>query len=244
MLSVYKNQPIINFDNFVDVESLLNLRPHISAFISKNHHLLKPTKYASDNFLDTSSIGIVTLQEEFKKHPENIQDPALREKLTDLVNCDKFGHYALFEQNALASSHSLNVRYAPRYREKHLGNSCVPMPEDSEFTFFYNWLSQQNLFSDFGRVIIFVNYPGSETPTHKDYPNIKDYSNDQFVLINFFKGDKNFYVYDADTDSKLYLPGHCNWFNTGEFHGCDPVARACYTIRIDGVFTDEILAKV
>jgi hypothetical protein len=56
---------------------------------------------------------------------------------------------------------------------------------------------------------------------------------------------KQFFVRDAD-GNKCYLEekkagdddGACVWFDDHHSHSYDPIDEACYSIRIDGVFTD------
>ena len=106
------------------------------------------------------------------------------------------------------------------------------------FAFFYEWLNSQNIFSDFGRVSLFINYQGASGTLHHDYPDASNPNQDEFILINFNPKSKKFYLIDNNTDEKVYLTGHCNWFNTSNIHGSDPVPQACYSLRVDGLFSD------
>lgn len=231
------NQSFLNFDRHIDINGLLSIKPFISAFIAKNHHLLKPTKYVSANFA-TANRGIGDYYYDKNIHQELFTDPNTKDIVTDLLNCDQLGNYVIFEHEVTMGTFSIVPRYCKNYHTKCHKNECVALPEDSNLTFFYDWLDKQNIFSDYGRVTIFINYPGTATATHKDYPNVDQANSDEFIWLSF-NDRKKFFLIDAETQQKIYLSGHCNWFNTGNFHGTDPVDWACYSIRVDGVFSDD-----
>ena len=235
------NRPFLNFDHLLDIDGLLAIKPYISAFIAKNHHLLKPTKFQSNwDFLhmEHPTPGVKDYLTEFSTNPDMISDPKLREIVTDLLNCDQFGNYIVFEQDVVAGSFSMVPRYSLDYNTKHYATECVALSEDKQFAFFYEWLNRQDIFSDYGRVTLFINYQGVGGPVHRDYPDASKPNHDEFVLINFRPDRKKFYLVDNETNEKIYCSGYCNWFNTSNLHGSDPVEQASYTLRIDGLFSD------
>jgi hypothetical protein len=231
------NLPFLNFDHLLDIDGLLAIKPYVSAFIAKNHHLLKPTKFRSDMNCPKKP-GVNDYQDKFKANPSIIADPKLRETVTDLLNCDQFGNYIVFEQDVAAGTFSMIPRYCLDYSTKHHATECVAMPEDQQFAFFYEWLDRQDIFSDYGRVTLFINYPGTSGTLHHDYPDASKPNQDVFVLINFRPDNKKFYLVDNKTNEKIYSSGYCNWFNTSNIHGADPAEQASYTLRIDGLFSD------
>jgi len=51
---------------------------------------------------------------------------------------------------------------------------------------------------------------------------------------------KPFYMLNHGTGVKKYVEGYTAWFDAvNQFHGTDPVAGLSFSIRVDGVFTDE-----
>ena len=182
--------------------------------------------------------GVNDYQDQFKANPDIIADPKLRKIMLDLLACDQFGNYIVFEQDVVAGTFSMVPRYCLNFDTKHNANECVALPEDKNFAFFYEWLNSQNIFSDFGRVSLFINYQGASGTLHHDYPDASNPNQDEFILINFNPKSKKFYLIDNNTDEKVYLTGHCNWFNTSNIHGSDPVPQACYSLRVDGLFSD------
>lgn len=240
------NQLYINFDNIVDTESLVAMRPRLSAAIAKNSHLINPSKYFYTNFYDTSlNNGILNYEQEFEKDIQDVVDPVLKEELIELNKKDKYGYYCQYEKEASGGNFSLVLRYSAKtYYDKQFKDCCKRVAEDVDFDFFYQWLDTQQIFSDYGRVTVFINHIGIAAALHKDWPFSDDRNEDQFIWINLFGDKKKFYMYDPDKDEKIYVDGICNWFNTGNWHGTDRVEHACYTIRVDGVFADEFLAKI
>jgi hypothetical protein len=94
------NQPFLNFDHLVDVNRLLAIKPYVSAFIAKNHHLLKPTKFYGSLFKD-GSLGTHDYQDEFNTDPGIIADPKLREVVSELCKSDQFANYIVFEKEEI-----------------------------------------------------------------------------------------------------------------------------------------------
>lgn len=235
------NQPFLNFDHLVDVNGLLAIKPYVSAFIAKNHHLLKPTKFHGVLFKDNNlgNLGIHDYLDEFKNDPDTISDPKLREVVFDLVKCDQFANYVVFEQEVTSCTFHVVPRYALKYSTKHHASECVALPEDQQFAFFYEWLDRQGIFSDYGRVTLWVNYPGAYSAMHTDYADNSVPAPDEFIWIDFAPDRKKFFLFDVENNQKIYSSGHCNWFNTNNHHGSDPAPQACYSLRVDGVFCEE-----
>lgn len=58
------------------------------------------------------------------------------------------------------------------------------------------------------------------------------------------RGDKRLFLWDEDARSKTPIRGRAYWFNDSDYHGveADPFFR--YSIRVDGVFRPELLARL
>lgn len=239
------NHPTINLDPFIDIKSLIAMKPIVSAFAARNMHLAKPLKLKQTNFYNSDLKGIIDYQEEFKENPQSFDNPEL---LQNLIDNDLFGSYIVFEKDILYGTKSLYLRYFPgSYHSKHLADACVRLPEDAQFTFFYDWLEKQNIFEQYGRVQFFINDAGAETPMHRDWPSefldgIED-SADQFIWITLDLR-KTLYVWDETTDKTYYTQGHCNWFNSKALHGAKSSPYASYSIKVDGTFTQEFISKI
>jgi hypothetical protein len=66
---------------------------------------------------------------------------------------------------------------------------------------------------------------------------------DHFVTI-CPAGDKRLYLWDEEKQEKHHVRGRAYWFNDSDWHGveADPFFR--YSIRVDGVFAPDLLAKL
>jgi hypothetical protein len=50
---------------------------------------------------------------------------------------------------------------------------------------------------------------------------------------------------NPQTDEKKLVEGYSAWFDTvNQFHGSDEIDKLAFSIRVDGVFTDEFKAKI
>lgn len=245
MFDIAKNQLYINFDQYIDVNELISIRPLISCFIAKNSHLVKPSSYSHGSLGHNKNLfGIYDLQSRFLKNPDVVADPILREKIKSLIDSDRFGHYAQFEEDITSGTFSLVPRYSKSYSTKHLAAESVSLPEDQQLDFFYDWLRRQNIFDEYGRVTFFINFQGGATPCHRDYPDTYLGNSDQFIWLNLFPSHKRLYLLEKQTGEKIYLDGVSCWFNTGNWHGSDVALRPCYSLRVDGVFTDDFLQRI
>lgn len=244
MLKV-NNQLFQNFDHLVDLESLIKLKPLMSAYIAKNQQFCLPTKFTRETLppSDVSRTGILDAVNDFRKNKDSY-DPLMQEMVQDLVNKDLFGSYIIFEDEIILASFSLNVRYIKEsFEKKHLASGVGKRDTDHDFDFFYQWLDKQNIFSEYGRVMFFINYTGSNQQIHFDPIYEGKEKPDEFILINLFPNEKNLYLIDLETNEKFYSDGHINWFDTENFHGADTVSRSCYTLRVDGIFSETFKLK-
>jgi hypothetical protein len=235
------NKPFVSFDNYVDLNSLFELKPFVSTFIARNNHLIKPTKYVRGNLLAPENT-VWYYQNAFEQNINSIENNKLRTELIDLCNRDLFGNYIIFEEEISSGPFTITTRYANNYTNKHLESNCTKIPEDSQLNFFYNWLDNQNIFKEYGRITIFLNYTGTSTVIHKDFPDVNQANSDEFIWLSF-NNRKKFFLLDTSNNDKIYLPGHCLWFNTGNYHGSDPAEHACYSIRVDGIFSEDFKQK-
>ena len=130
--------------------------------------------------------------------------------------------------------------YSKAFGAKHLARLNKDQPAYQYFPSLRNWIEKCGAFKEVGRILFFINELGSYTPTHCDYANL-DSLKDQFIWINLFQ-KKTFFVLD-DQWNKQYLNGEINIFDNATWHGSEPAKYSCFTIRIDGLFSDEFLEK-
>ena len=228
------NQNYITFDKFLDIDTLLAMRPKISALIALHSNYIRPTKYNSTNLLDGTN-GIPYFTEEIKTNLDKLEN---KEMFEELIDNDALGTYLLFEEERLTSEGSFSVTL--QYIDSN--SNVVQTDINSKFDFLYEWVNNQNIFENIQRVNFFVTWKDTQTLIHRDWN--EDAAEPLHSLhINFSKS-KSLFLIDLDTEEKIYLTGHCNWFDTRNYHGTDKVKRSCFSLRIIGKFSEQFLDKL
>jgi hypothetical protein len=101
-------------------------------------------------------------------------------------------------------------------------------------------------FEHIGYAMIFKSLKNAPVLIHRDYFPI----NHSAQFINFYLDPKPkarpAFLYDIETQKKTYLPQSCRayYFNEIDFHGIDPEPESRLTLRIEGKFTKDFLAKI
>lgn len=97
-------------------------------------------------------------------------------------------------------------------------------------------------FSSTGRMLIIYDDGGREVPAHQDHQEPEVCY--EFIWFRTNLG-KPFYVLDQISGRKEYVDSYTAWFDTvNQFHGSDAVDRLTFSIRVDGVFTDEFRRQI
>ena len=152
--------------------------------------------------------------------------------------------YVRFKFNVKTLGTKLLLRtysdYSKSFDNKHLTSLNKDQPAYQYFPQLKKWIENSGAFKEVGRILFFINELGSYTPTHCDYSNLVSLK-DQFIWINLFE-KKTLFVLDEDFNKK-YVTGVINTFDNANWHGSDPAKYSCFTIRIDGCFSEEFLQK-
>jgi hypothetical protein len=92
-------------------------------------------------------------------------------------------------------------------------------------------------FEKYGRMLIIFDNEGKEVPAHRDHLN-PDVCN-EFIWFRT-NLSKPFYVMNNETGEKKYVESYSAWFDTvNQYHGSEAAEGLTFSIRVDGVFTDE-----
>jgi hypothetical protein len=97
-------------------------------------------------------------------------------------------------------------------------------------------------FKTTARMLIIYDENGREVTAHRDHD-----STDLCHEFIWFRTNlrKPFYMLDPNTSEKLYVRSHSAWFDTvNQFHGADASTGLSFSIRVDGVFTDEFRSSI
>lgn len=92
---------------------------------------------------------------------------------------------------------------------------------------------------EIGWTTIFHTTPDQEVPPHRDYRN--DIGMDvQFIYINPLL--KPFYIMD-DYGERYMVNTRAAFFNLHDFHGMERNYKSCFSIRVNGLWSDELKEK-
>lgn len=128
--------------------------------------------------------------------------------------------------------------YHSAFHAKHLAGRNKDTMAMMYFPALQAWIKSQTVFNEVGRILFFINERQTSTPIHSDYADLRS-RKDQFIWINFNQM-KPFFVLDKD-GQKQYMQGMVNTFDNANWHGSEPTPYACFTLRIDGVFSSSFL---
>ena len=93
-----------------------------------------------------------------------------------------------------------------------------------------------------GRMIIMYDDSGRAVSAHRDHDST-ELCHEFIWLRTSFK--KPFYMLNPETDEKLYVSSHSAWFDTvNQYHGADASDGLSFSIRVDGIFTDEFRSHI
>jgi len=93
-----------------------------------------------------------------------------------------------------------------------------------------------------GRMLIMYDDCPREVPAHRDHVETGVLHEFIWLRTNL---RKKFYMLNYTTGEKVYVDGHSAWFDTvNQFHGCEGCDGLSFSIRIDGVFTEEFRSRI
>jgi hypothetical protein len=106
------------------------------------------------------------------------------------------------------------------------------------------WLDQLMgpVFEQYGRIIFFIHEHDCQLLLHRDGVAYAPHHN-EFLWINPMEV-KKFYIYDEDTDTRHYVDSPVVFFNDLDMHGGDVTSSMTWSLRIDGVFSEEFRRKL
>jgi hypothetical protein len=98
------------------------------------------------------------------------------------------------------------------------------------------------VFQEYGRILFFLHEHDCKLLTHRDGIASMPHRN-EFLWINP-TGIKKFFVYDETKDQRHDVNSPVAFFNDLDMHGGDTNECMTWTLRIDGVFTEEFRKRV
>lgn len=111
-----------------------------------------------------------------------------------------------------------------------------PTEATAEFSLLMDFIATLP-FKTTGRMLIIYDDKATAVPAHRDHLSTEVCNNFIWFRTNL---KKPFYVLNHEKNEKLYVESFSAWFDSvNQFHGSDPCDGLSFSIRVDGVFTDE-----
>jgi hypothetical protein len=88
-----------------------------------------------------------------------------------------------------------------------------------------------------GRMLVIYDDAGKIVPAHRDHLDTGICNEFIWFRTNF---RKPLYMLNPNTSEKKYVEGYSAWFDSvNQYHGSDAADGLSFSIRVDGIFTDE-----
>lgn len=117
----------------------------------------------------------------------------------------------------------------------------TPTANILNFPLLQTWITQSNIFKQTGRQIVFIQLQNANTPKHVDQDLKK-------APEEFRKESEFIWITSNTTGKKLFVNNvqtpNIAWFNSYAEHYTMPEQGLRWSIRIDGLFTDEFKEKL
>jgi hypothetical protein len=130
-----------------------------------------------------------------------------------------------------------------RWEDKNSGSGKGYLPEAEErFPRTVAFLRSLP-FQEIGRCLLFGIEANDHAPLHRDTEPDRAAPVAHCVTI-VPAGNKRLYLMDPDEELKLPVAPRAFWFNDMDWHGVEPDPFFRYSIRVDGVFRPEFVARL
>lgn len=241
--------PYLDTDSFIDIEKLKSLHGDIiyGICVSNTQPSCYSNLYDPINFEDALSTykKLISLD---KNDPRVLAYDRIKTTITnksfnteELLTAQRYFLHMTF--GSYSGGFSVHILKEDKYQNKNLQRHCKPTGNAKHFPSLLQFIYSLP-FSEIGRLQLFVNYPGAQTPIHSDNPvgTKTRHCNDMLWLRTNY--DKKLFILDPKIGTKYYITSHSAFFNEQAWHGTEPSNKMVFSIRVDGVFTQDFKAKL
>ncbi|WP_375420530.1 hypothetical protein [uncultured Sphingomonas sp.] len=132
-------------------------------------------------------------------------------------------------------------REPDNYYDLDQTNLWEPTPDAAEFAPLMAIIATLP-FAATGRMIIMYDGSGRAVSAHRDHDSAELCHEFIWFRTNL---RKPFYMLDPETGERCTVGSHAAWFDTvNQFHGADASGGLSFSIRVDGVFSDEFRRNI
>jgi hypothetical protein len=224
------NKAIVELDQFVDIDSLMAMKPYMDYAVVKSSKSAGPTRYLNSQLLKATYPGVSDV----------ITHSYPYDFIQDLKDNDQYASWLSYTEDIVCGQRSVQIVSPEDWYKKHLSKHTTATDNKQYWTAFIMWLEAQDIFAEYGRIVVFLNEPGGTTPIH--YDSLDRTRLEEFVWISL-DSRKQMFVYDPETEEKHYVKTCIGTFDTSNYHGADASNFPSWSLRVDGVFSDKFLSK-
>ncbi len=253
MIRGIDKKPYINLDPYLDVEGLKNLHYLICKGIVLSKHkkegnIVKPGGF--DNAYELTFKPTFQALEEYYSLPEDHEIRIIGNQIgNENTNRDQFVLYLKLALGAYDPYQFIFLKteeggWESRFEEKQWTFDSQYFPE---LKIWLEKLVSTKVFEHLGRIIIFKAEHDGKTALHRDliYPTETDYFNHRHEFIHLrTRLDRPFYIWDREADLKVLTNSYAIFFNDQDWHNGGEANVQTFSIRVDGVFTQEFRDKI
>lgn len=117
----------------------------------------------------------------------------------------------------------------------------LPTPATGDFSELMDFIATLP-FKSTGRMLIMYDNVSRPVPAHRDHAQT-DVCHEFIWFRTNLK--KPFFMLNPATNERLYVDSYTAWFDTvNQFHGSDGAEGLTFSIRVDGIFTDEFRRQI
>jgi hypothetical protein len=236
-------QPYVDCEPFLDIKGLQDIELEIATGIALSK--MKSGIYGPGIVNSEKYGNYLSMKQEIEQNPELIEKYRWNEMTQEQKRLFLKLYKKLYSpNNSVYLREATNVNSLKTYLEKW-NPELYPWNDNiTHFPKLIKWLDSLTgtVFEKYGRVIFFIHEHDCELLVHRDGTAYRPHNN-EFIWINPL-GAKSFFVYDEDTGDKHHVPCRAAFFNDLDMHGGDPKPHMTWTLRVDGIFTEEFKKKL
>lgn len=254
MIKGINGTPWFNLDHLIDVEGWKKLHPEICKGLVLSKHKKEGNLYVCAGAETSPHYGfrkfIHYAIEEYNALPIDHPIKVTGESLGGLNgNRDQFIQYLKLSLGAYDPYQFIFLKteaggWETRFEEK------AWTPDVEYFPNLKLWLENlvtEGVFTHLGRIIFFKQEHDGVPGIHRDIyeGDAKSYPPHRNEFIHLTPDhNKGLLLWNSTTGEKNYITSRASWFNDSDWHSASPSPVQTYSLRVDGVFTEQFRKKL
>ena len=248
MIKGINGKQYFDLDNIIDVETWKGLHPTICKGLVLSKHKKEGNLYTCAGIEASPHYGYrkFTYQAiaEYNALPTNHPIKVVGEELGGIGNRDQFVQYLKLALGAYDCYQFIFLKteeggWETRFDEKAWTPDAEFFPE---LKLWLDNLVTTGIFKHLGRIIFFKQEHDTMPGIHRDLyqGTATDYPMHRHEFIHLTPdANKGMFLWNATTDTRTMIECRASFWNDLDWHSASPSPEQTYSLRIDGIFTDE-----